>query len=85
MTGLNKIKIGVFIACLLPLLRTILWLMLGHKINPIEFIIRDIGAGGLILLCVTLAMTPLRQITGLSVFIQCRRMLGLFSYFYLTS
>lgn len=84
MIALNKVKILLFIACLLPLLRTALWLALGHKVNPVEFLIRDIGAGGLILLCVTLAMTPLRQITGLSVFLQCRRMLGLFSYFYIS-
>ena len=50
--------------------------------NPIEFITRSTGTWALIFLCTTLAMTPLRLITGLSAWIKLRRMLGLFCFFY---
>jgi sulfoxide reductase heme-binding subunit YedZ len=50
--------------------------------NPIEFITRSTGTWALVFLCVTLAMTPLRLITGWPVWIKLRRMLGLFCFFY---
>jgi sulfoxide reductase heme-binding subunit YedZ len=50
--------------------------------NPIEFITRSTGTWALVLLCVTLAITPLRRLTGLSEPLRVRRMLGLFAFFY---
>jgi sulfoxide reductase heme-binding subunit YedZ len=50
--------------------------------NPIEFITRSTGTWALVFLCITLAMTPLRLITGLTAWIKLRRMLGLFCFFY---
>jgi len=49
--------------------------------NPIEFIERHFGKWTLIFLCLTLSMTPLRNITTISQWILYRRMLGLFCIF----
>lgn len=54
----------------------------GLGANPIEFITRSTGTWALIFLCITLAMTPLRLLTGFTVWIKLRRMLGLFCFFY---
>jgi methionine sulfoxide reductase heme-binding subunit len=68
---------------LLPLLRLV---MLGLQdsltANPIEFITRATGDWTLYFLCLTLAITPLRRITGLNALVRFRRMLGLFTFFY---
>jgi sulfoxide reductase heme-binding subunit YedZ len=50
--------------------------------NPIEFITRDLGTWTLNFLLLTLAITPLRQMTGLAWIIRLRRMLGLYAFFY---
>lgn len=80
---LRNPKLWVFGACLLPLLR--LLVLAGNDglgANPIEFITRSTGTWTLIGLMTTLAVTPLRQLTGRSDLIRYRRMLGLFSFFY---
>ena len=73
----------VFILCLLPLL-SLIWGWYQHQLgaNPIEVITRSLGEWGLLLLLITLTMTPLRDAVGKSWPIQFRRMLGLFSFFY---
>ncbi|MGQ0502068.1 MAG: sulfite oxidase heme-binding subunit YedZ [Panacagrimonas sp.] len=48
--------------------------------NPVEFIEHFTGLWALRLLLVTLAMTPLRSLTGRVEFIQIRRLLGLWAY-----
>ncbi len=50
--------------------------------NPIEAITRASGDWALRLLLATLAMTPLRRLTGWSGWLRLRRMLGLGSFFY---
>jgi len=51
--------------------------------NPIEEITHQTGLWTLILLLVTLSITPLRRfIPGLNWLIQYRRMIGLFAFFY---
>jgi sulfoxide reductase heme-binding subunit YedZ len=50
--------------------------------NPAETLIRSLGDWTLRFLCLTLAITPLRQWTGLSALARLRRMLGLFTAFY---
>ncbi len=73
----------VFGVSLLPLLRLIvLGLQDGLTANPIEFITRATGDWTLYFLCLTLAVTPLRRVTGLNALIRFRRMLGLFTFFY---
>ncbi len=73
----------VFLACLIPLAR------LGWKAymgllgaNPIEVITHSTGDWILIFLMITLAVTPLRKLTGLLWLIRYRRMFGLFAFFY---
>lgn len=73
----------VFAACLAPLV-WLGWKWLHHElgINSIEFVARYTGRWTLRLLLITLAITPLRRIPGLSPLIRFRRMLGLFTFFY---
>ena len=80
---MNSFKPTVFLASLIPLGRLV-WLgcVDGLGANPIEFITRSTGTWALVFLCLTLAMTPLRLITGFNLWIKVRRMLGLFCFFY---
>ena len=50
--------------------------------NPAEALIRGSGDWTLRLLCLTLAVTPLRQATGWQALARFRRLLGLFTFFY---
>jgi sulfoxide reductase heme-binding subunit YedZ len=50
--------------------------------NPAEALIRSTGDWTLRCLCVVLAVTPLRVITGWNALARLRRMLGLFVFFY---
>jgi len=76
-------KGSLFLLALIPLERLI-WLATNDALgaNPIEFVTRSTGTWALVFLCITLAMTPLRLITGSGSWIRLRRMLGLFSFFY---
>lgn len=73
----------VFGLALLPLL-WLLWLGMNDSLtaNPIEFITRATGDWTLYFLCFTLAITPLRRLTGQNGLLRFRRMLGLFTFFY---
>jgi len=50
--------------------------------NPVEFFLRTTGVLTLVFLFVTLAVTPLRRVTGINELIKYRRVLGLFAFFY---
>ena len=50
--------------------------------NPVEFVTRDTGAWTLIFLCITLAASPQRWLTGQAWWLRLRRMLGLWTFFY---
>ncbi|MGI9150435.1 MAG: sulfite oxidase heme-binding subunit YedZ [Limnohabitans sp.] len=54
----------------------------GLGANPAEYLIRATGDWTLRFLCLTLAVTPLRVTLGLPELAKFRRMLGLFTYFY---
>ncbi|CAA7626857.1 Sulfoxide reductase heme-binding subunit YedZ [Candidatus Terasakiella magnetica] len=75
----------IFALCLLPLA----WLgwrgaTFGLGANPIEALIRGLGDWALRFVLIALAVTPLRQITGIAAIGRFRRMLGLFAFFYVT-
>ncbi|HSB23147.1 MAG TPA: protein-methionine-sulfoxide reductase heme-binding subunit MsrQ [Burkholderiaceae bacterium] len=73
----------LFAAALLPLTLLVLGVVrqtLGP--NPAEALIRSLGDWTLRFLCLTLAVTPLRQWSGLTALGRLRRMLGLFTAFY---
>jgi sulfoxide reductase heme-binding subunit YedZ len=77
------LKPAVFILCLLPVA------ILGWKgiegslsANPIADITNETGIWTLRLLVVTLAITPLRKLTGWAPAARFRRMVGVFAFFY---
>jgi sulfoxide reductase heme-binding subunit YedZ len=80
---LRVMKIVVWLVALVPFLRL---LVLGATdqfgANPLEFVTRSTGTWTLVLLCCTLAITPLRRLTGMNWLIRIRRMLGLYTFFY---
>lgn len=77
------VKRIVFVLGLIPLLRLFILGYLGDlTANPIEFITRSTGTWTITFLCMTLAMSPLRSITGFSQWVQLRKTLGLFTFFY---
>jgi sulfoxide reductase heme-binding subunit YedZ len=73
----------IFLACLGPLAR-LAWKAYNQALgaNPIEVITHSTGDWTLIFLLVTLAITPLRKLTGQLWLIRYRRMFGLFAFFY---
>lgn len=76
-------KVVLWLLCLLPLFRLIyLGITDNLGANPIEFVEHSTGTWAFVILLVTLAMTPIRFITGQVWQIQLRRMLGLFMFFY---
>lgn len=50
--------------------------------NPLSDITLETGVWALRFVCITLALTPLRRLTGWNGFIRFRRMAGLFAFFY---
>jgi sulfoxide reductase heme-binding subunit YedZ len=77
------LKAGVFAVCLVPLgILAVNALMRNLGANPIDEITDQTGIWTLRLLLISLAVTPLRRLTGWNRLIQVRRMLGLFAFFY---
>jgi len=75
----------VFLACLVPfaLVLTDTYGITGTLgANPIENVQDRFGQWGLRFIMITLAVTPLRQISGRNWVAGFRRMLGLFAFFY---
>ena len=50
--------------------------------NPLSDLTNETGLWTLRFLCITLAVTPLRRLTGWNAVIRFRRMFGLFAFFY---
>lgn len=73
----------IFGLSLLPLAWLTFAVLTGRgTANPAEDIILTTGIWALRFLMASLAITPLRRLTGWNVLIQYRRMLGLFAFFY---
>jgi sulfoxide reductase heme-binding subunit YedZ len=81
---LGFLKFLTFLGCLVPAAS------LTHRafvtgdlgINPVETLTHETGQWALRLLLATLAVTPIRRLTGWNRVIGFRRMLGLFAFFY---
>lgn len=73
----------IFIVSLLPL-AWLFWLTWQDRlgVNPVETLSHRTGDWSLRFLLLTLAVTPLRRLTGWNGLIKFRRMLGLFAFFY---
>jgi sulfoxide reductase heme-binding subunit YedZ len=81
----NLTKPAVFLLSLTPLAGLIFIVLTGRtSANPAEDILLTTGIWALRFLLLTLAITPIRRLTGWNVLIQYRRMLGLFAFFYAT-
>lgn len=82
----RALKAVVFVVSLAPLARLVLAGSLGWfgglGVNPVELLTRSTGTWTLVFLCATLAVTPLRRLTGWNLLIRLRRMLGLYAFFY---
>jgi sulfoxide reductase heme-binding subunit YedZ len=78
------LKAIIWAGALAPLVVLLYRFFLGSGLgaNPIEKITHWTGRTALVLLVVTLAITPLRRVTGYNHLIQLRRPIGLFSFFY---
>jgi sulfoxide reductase heme-binding subunit YedZ len=77
------LKRAVFVSALLPL-AVYVSLAAQNQLgaNPIEHLTRSSGDWTLYLLTLTLAITPLRRLSGQHWLQALRRMLGLFAFFY---
>jgi sulfoxide reductase heme-binding subunit YedZ len=77
------VKPAVFILALAPFLWMLVRASTGRlSANPIEDITLTTGIWALRFLLLSLAITPLRRLTGWNRLIQYRRILGLFAFFY---
>jgi len=76
-------KLVLFVNALVPL-ALMLWDLWRRQVgaNPLEFVTRTTGMLTLVFLFITLAVSPLRRITGLNWLVRFRRMLGVFAFFY---
>ncbi len=75
----------VLAAALIPIARIAYAILFDPDLlgaNPAEFIEHGTGDWALQFLLITLAVSPLRRITGWNWLIRFRRMLGLFAFFY---
>jgi sulfoxide reductase heme-binding subunit YedZ len=80
---LKTAKPVVFIAALVPLTLLVYNVLNGNtSANPAEDILLTTGIWAFRFLLTTLAITPIRRLTGWNRIIQFRRMLGLFAFFY---
>ena len=78
-------KPAVFLICLVPaiLVVTDAFELTGRLgANPVEEILDRFGNWALRFIMITLAVTPLRRLTGWNWLVRFRRMFGLFTFFY---
>ena len=72
----------VWILCLAPLAYLIYSLYQDLGVNPIETFTNFTGIWTLRLIMITLAITPLRWLSGINQLVNYRRLIGLFAFFY---
>jgi len=73
----------VFLASLGPFFYLVWASLTGNlSANPLSDLTNETGVWTLRFVCVTLAITPLRKVTGWNTLIKFRRMAGLYAFFY---
>jgi methionine sulfoxide reductase heme-binding subunit len=82
-------KPAVFAACAVPAVLFVL-AVFGHGpmdlgADPVRRLEHACGITALNLLLITLAVSPVRQLTGINSLVRLRRMLGLFAFFYVVA
>ena len=77
------VKAIVFLLCLAPA-GYLGWLFYREDLtaNPLEYITHFTGRTALIILFITLCITPIRHLSSWNGIIRFRRLIGLFSFFY---
>lgn len=79
------LRIGTHIAALLPFALLVLdWTQNNLTANPIQAITQRTGKTGLIILVLSLVVTPLNIVFGLKQLVPLRRPLGLYAFFYVS-
>jgi len=78
-------KLIAHLLCLLPF-AGLVWAVFNNGLgaNPVEKLTHETGDWTLRFLLLTLSLTPLRQWTGQAAWIRFRRMLGLYTFFYVS-
>jgi methionine sulfoxide reductase heme-binding subunit len=84
---LRNLQSGLKVVCFVASLGPAAWLiwaaLTGNlSANPLSDLTNETGVWTLRFLCITLAITPLRRITGWNALIRFRRMTGLYAFFY---
>lgn len=85
--GVALVKTLIWAGCLAPLA----WLVFrafsiaGTSLGPnaVETVLHTTGKTGINILFLSLAVTPVRVLTGVNALIRIRRLLGLFAFFYI--
>lgn len=79
------LKLATWILALSPL-SWLVWLMFTRQlgVDAVDTLLHRMGDFTLIILLATLAITPLRRLTGWNMVVRIRRILGLFGFFYLS-
>jgi methionine sulfoxide reductase heme-binding subunit len=81
--ALRILKVAVFVAALGPVAWLVWAASTGNlSANPLSDITNETGVWALRFVCITLAITPARRLTGWNGLIRFRRMVGLFAFFY---
>jgi len=78
----RAIKPALFLLCLVPAALLGWDVARGALTDPIKEITHRTGWWVLTLLVITLAVTPVRRVTGWNGIVKYRRLLGLFAFFY---
>lgn len=83
----RRVVLGSKVVLWLGALAPAAWLLAGFfldwlGVNPIEKVTHVTGMTTLVLLLVTLGVSPVRRLTGWNPLIRLRRPLGLFAFFY---
>jgi len=81
--SIPRIKVFIWLAALAPL-AVLVWQGLHDDLtaDPVKYITHFTGRTALIILFVTLCVTPIRRVTGWNGIVRLRRLVGLFSFFY---
>ena len=79
---LSAIKCVAFVLALLPFFALVYLVATDQLVEPLQYITRNTGSWTLYFLCITLAVTPLRRLSGWNWLLKLRRMMGLYAFFY---
>jgi sulfoxide reductase heme-binding subunit YedZ len=83
LTPVSLLKPPIFAAALIPAAALVYGFYTENlTANPGDYITDQTGTWALAFLTMTLAVTPVRRLTGWNELVRLRRMLGLFAFFY---